>query len=978
MKHKAINKLFAITMASTLVVGAFPAAAFAEEEKAPNLEITVTPSEPVVTDNEDGSTTSTVVTEKVTKENGKEILKETEVNSTTTSEASNTVVTDVTRDWSGEKTTPDMPEEDEDDGKFVEGITNTNTVETNGEEHKIDKVDKDYYDRVTEKSGVVSGSETVKETDTTTNKYTEDRPELENDDYIEGKEETIKDDPGSWSDIPSDAPSSNSTPVDPGYPGDVGTTVTPGGTNTGKTEVDENALYNELLAPDRPVNSNTPGTPVNNADGSTTTITTDVKVEDIVDEKGKVVGYTTKTTVTNATVTVNPNTESVPSDPVTTDSEPVTTDSEPIVEVKLPEKPEESQSTDEETGLTTIITVTDIVDESGKVVGFQKNIKVTDEDENEVGSFTESVWGTLTTTVTSTETIRTTETVTTHTTTTTTTTLITEGTTTSGVKIVATDREITASMGEVNTGENHGTNILQGLPVDVQTIINNGNSELIDPSDTVPDKTIGDGLFHYLGHAAESNYLIYRMKNGSGGSIDNYIYLLKDKAGNKFYAYCADMATSAVKGTLYEIGNIEDESYYQNNAQGQAEAHIRAIALNGYWGTTSGTGSLENIKKMLKDDYGWSDERLATLTDGQALTATQAAIWKFGNNDSGRYVVETDVTQRNWTTGVNSEQADKNIQDLFEILVGLTEPRDSSTNILDPSDIVSASIVAGNKADHENNLDDNDKNDVYNTSVSFTLAVIPDDTNDNLTLRVLDPDGNELASKRLTSSGEGVTNNADGTNTYTINNIELQEGININLSLDGTQHLKKGVYLYTAKLGINESQTFVGVAEGSHVVDLDVNMTFKVEEATAAIEENTSHSGRTKTSEKVTKKVDTEIDQEVIALMEVTTVKITETKRVWNGEYFVEYSYDDESDPPEEKKKEEKKKEEKKKKDFNFGDSNLPLEEFEEDLPLDDFNADPVKTSDASVLYIALSGLSGLGLTGIAFAGKRKEEDDEE
>ena len=50
---------------------------------------------------------------------------------------------------------------------------------------------------------------------------------------------------------------------------------------------------------------------------------------------------------------------------------------------------------------------------------------------------------------------------------------------------------------------------------------------------------------------------------------------------------------------LPPVPAAEDAGYYDS----EAAAHIRAIAQNGYWGTSEGAGSLDAVKRMLMDAY---------------------------------------------------------------------------------------------------------------------------------------------------------------------------------------------------------------------------------------------------------------------------------------------------------------------------------------------------------------------------------------
>ena len=867
--------------------------------------------------------------------------------------------------------------------QFEEGKTTDVTTETEGYESSGHTTVTDDKGRVVEEYGYSNGSETTTETETVTDKYIEDRDELEKDDYIEGEEKTLVDDKGEFNNDGSVDTETTSTPIDPGYAGDITITLKPGGTDNESAEVDEKELYEVLLADDRPESSVVEGeeTSEDVTDDAGNVIGTkktkeDVKtdVKDVTNKNGDVVGYETTTTTTTTVVTETKANDTNPIDPTVETGDPVTTTSEPVETIDLPERPAASEVKDEATGKTTITTVEDIVDDDGNVVGYSVSTVTKNAAGDEIAWGGEYIWGKKTVTVTTTETLETTTTKTEYITTTTTTTDITEGKTVNGAWIESTPRIVTGEMSEVAEGTGHGSQTMTSLPTDVRALIDNfeNNDLREDPTDKEANNTT-DGMIQYIGHAVDSDYQIYRFNGSKLGNLDNAIYILMDDVGNTFYGYCVDLATGADRGAVYEIGNIEDQSYYQGSSIADAEAHIRAIALNGFWGTASGTGSITEIRNMLMKDHGWSAERAATLTEGQALTATQAAIWNYGNNDGNRYV-HADVVRAKYGETITAEEI-KNIQDLYAALLSKTAPADRPTNILDVSDIIGSQITVGEKAEDARNNDNNADNDVFNAGVSFTVAIVPT-ANDQLTVVVTQ--GNTEVGRMALTAANG-TQDGKGNTTYTMNNLQLQENLSINLSLDGTQHLKQGVYLYTATVNgvpsYTASQTFVGVGEGSHSVALDVSMTFDVTDETATRNSSSGSNSRSRQDKKVTQTTDTEINEEVVALMEITTVTVTEHGTEWGEEYREEFKYNDNTNKKEEEKDEENKDDgDEYTEEYIIDDGDVPLEELPEvDIPLADIILDDVpKTNDASALWLALSGFSGIGLAGL-FGRKRRK-----
>ena len=357
-------------------------------------------------------------------------------------------------------------------------------------------------------------------------------------------------------------------------------------------------------------------------------------------------------------------------------------------------------------------------------------------------------------------------------------------------------------------------------------------------------------------------------------------FMLMDKSGNKVYAYCCDMDTGANKGTYYKVTNLEDCDYY---ASEESEEHIRTIAMNGYWGTTDipnedgsyAMGSLEGIKAKLRaaindgtmenevinmtvvDSEGNETvvtktmmELLDELTEGEALLATQSAIWSYSNGSlavqngkDGIVVVDPDGYKWNHDPKVNSKDGEAlddfgsaRVDFLYKWLINLEDDQSSTIIINDKNFVDDMSLTVGDKvADHANNQDDNKDNDVYNTALNFKLAFIPG-ANDDLLVQIsyIDIDGNPVnVIRRLAGeNGEGqsyetIAPEADG--TYVLKGLQLSENEDwgFDIRLEGVQYLEHGVYVYEAVGGRKDSQTFVGVAEGTRSVDVSMGVTIK-------------------------------------------------------------------------------------------------------------------------------------------------------
>ena len=479
--------------------------------------------------------------------------------------------------------------------------------------------------------------------------------------------------------------------------------------------------------------------------------------------------------------------------------------------------------------------------------------------------------------------------------------------------------------------------------------------------------------FRYVGNGAAS---ILRVNYNDGSTTTNHQFALRDAKGNLHYVYCCDLDTSAVQGTYYEIENLKDAGYYSTLAGSDVVDHIRTIATNGFWATEGGkntTGTLAAVKQLLKDyDKHFAADLTAvanSLTEGQALTATQAALWAFGNKGS---TPDADDLVGTWkTTGAATDSEDeRNVRALYELLISdrlKNATADTSTDLLDASDITGSSItIHGEATNADGSVKTVDGKTVYNTDVSFEVAVTKSDLTGNLKVVVMQ-DGKKVKEVQLVTEDSNLFGKiiADGKEvgaSYTIRNLELIEGVNFTLNLEGTQDLEEGVYLYTAKGGDAVSQTFVGVASGERDVDLEMDLIFNVEDPeisyinTKVTETREDTQKGTQTTTRTDRKVNTLTARSgdtrmtdfhaVDILATVTTTEtqkdITKENRNWRAFYKrLSTTVDEEND--------------------------VPI--LDEEVPL----AEAPKTGDVSALWAAISCLS---LGGMVLLNRRSKEEE--
>jgi len=564
-------------------------------------------------------------------------------------------------------------------------------------------------------------------------------------------------------------------------------------------------------------------------------------------------------------------------------------------EIVLPAKPEASESVDEASGKKTVVTVSEIYDpnDSSKVIGYSKSTVVTDAEGNELSSANENIYGTVVTKVT-TEYIETTtkEEQSTQTRT------VTQTYVSSAEQLITTEeikwnelsnRNMNASMSEVEAGEKHGDTEMKSLE----------SKNIPKKIENLPSaEELGEFAYKYIGTAAESGYGVNTNNSWQDSSVTQF--LLVDEDGNVHIVYCADLDTYTQNGYRYDMENVFEADYYDK----EAAKMIVAIASNGYWGTESGLGSLEAVKAFLKENpNGLSESEINKLTEKEAITATQAALWKYGHREKTS-INEGNIAGGNigfW--GMDYDAADR-VQALYEALTGITaEEAEDITNLnpvlaTEETFATSSTITVGGKSEAEEyvevNNDDKADNDVYDTSIEFTMAFMPT-ANDNLIVQILD--GNNVIAQRRLSAENGIgtiapsSTNALGEHVYVINDLQLAEGVNITLNLRGTQNLGQGVYLYSSEIKGNvSSQTFVGIAQGTREVNLNVNLKFEVNEPNLSYNKTTSESVQNYEREYEASREDVKVISRVttneVIYEDIETEKVT--VREWSSEWSIE------------------------------------------------------------------------------------------
>lgn len=658
---------------------------------------------------------------------------------------------------------------------------------------------------------------------------------------------------------------------------------------------------------------------VTKPDGTVTVETVTLKKDD----EGHVTGYT-RTTETTGSVTDETVKPEVP------DQATVGKDGDTTYSFELPEKPEITTPVQRGADGKPVSgeEVLPLIDTSGSVIGYTK-VTYTEG----TPSYSDPVLGAYYATTTKIETLENgLQKITTTRTRVTDTKVLEEALSVSDGKW-----SLSGWMGDVKEGANNG-DLTYDTPQPAQRQFDKMSGwrdnlgVLLEPAS--PDSSRpSSGELKYVGYGLYSNILLGYYPDG--GAVEtlkraNYVHQFKlvDAAGNTYYAYCADWSTGAVMSTKYELVNVLDASYIKDKT---AREHLQTIAKYGYWGTKEGIGSLAEVKKLVDPKYQ------GAINDGIALAVTQAALWKYGNQDpnlefggnningdegGGRY--KTDELLEFYCRSKNPNDIGKLTPEqreaavaLYNALIGkMPDSTDPVTDIITKEDIKNATIRVNEKTG---------TGDKYKTDLSFTLSVDKDRINGDITLTIYDQGGNPIASRNLKDAPTG-TDPETGEPIYTINGLEIAANTQVRMNLSGKQTLKGGAYLFRSdvdKDGKPKSQTFIGLVNGTSTRDLNLNVTLGFQVLEPTIEPAARASSRDKHT--------------------VT----------WTASYHTEWPHTPDQ-PPEEPETPET--------------PEIPETPETPVVP----GYDVPKTGDASGLYSILSIFSALGLALVTCAGRKR------
>ena len=144
-----------------------------------------------------------------------------------------------------------------------------------------------------------------------------------------------------------------------------------------------------------------------------------------------------------------------------------------------------------------------------------------------------------------------------------------------------------------------------------------------------------------------------KTSNASGTNKNAFTTLMSVSPVNDtstiIYAYCVDWENGLSENEKFSTDDLESLSYIISASK------IRAI-LNGGYPTLSASDLMSAVNETLLDG-----EKLTSLSDKEAVTATQAAVWKYSNN------VSVNLADSN---GMDSNQKTR-VQKVYNYLISL-------------------------------------------------------------------------------------------------------------------------------------------------------------------------------------------------------------------------------------------------------------------------------------------------------------------
>ena len=286
--------------------------------------------------------------------------------------------------------------------------------------------------------------------------------------------------------------------------------------------------------------------------------------------------------------------------------------------------------------------------------------------------------------------------------------------------------------------------------------------------------------------------------------------------------YCCEQLQGVADGTYYKRVNLEDADYYGD----EAASHIRAIVTHSYPYI-----SLDEMKKQLERD-GFEGAEDITVND--VIASVQFAIWHYSNESYGydenmsKYFATADPDKFSFASAFHSvadmsndyypantryrtysKDIDSTVTRLTEYLTGLEGVyADKNKMIISEVNIVDSEPVLESDGLYDIALQIRLNNGGSSMEDDVSISIHTSDSEGNITDSITDK------VKYGTEEYEYIIRAALGDTVY--------------VSVEGTQILPDGAYLYIPQTGKESSQVLVGVAGGKTTVKADAHTSFDV------------------------------------------------------------------------------------------------------------------------------------------------------
>ena len=407
----------------------------------------------------------------------------------------------------------------------------------------------------------------------------------------------------------------------------------------------------------------------------------------------------------------------------------------------------------------------------------------------------------------------------------------------------------------VYAGDKAGASGMNGTPS--QIVVKNKDDELFYTYCIDKGTPTADGSWYKITNLEDSDYypddesaamLRAIVTNGYWGTDAN-VYetdengeIRLDENGNKITKKDADgniVVNENVQGSLASVKALMRETYDEN-------ATVTVTDAEGVEYTYKVVDLIDDLKEhealavTQAAIWSYSNGSLETMNgqDGVAVVGVQSAVKYYNNNGA------SPLNQYGQAYNLESDARLKALYDLYMNLEPMeSDPETVTTVINEQNSFKDMSFVVNEK------VAEKDGKDVYNVDVQFSLDFELDDSQ-NLKIRLTDADGNNIKDAEghdiiiekdlaMYDPDNTETDNSvlrpDKNGVYTLTGLQLSEGTDFSfkLTLDGTQKLEEGVYVYTSHGGQAHSQTLVGLASGTQKVNTSatMNVNFDVKEA---------------------------------------------------------------------------------------------------------------------------------------------------